>query len=270
MLINIDPSTKDSHYRYKMPKLEITIKKSKTYLINILEISQSLKRSPKTITKFIAQELGTQFQIESNQYILNGKHDLNTIEKILFNFIDQLVLCHKCRSPETYFLKGKKLKRECLACGYKSLDENLKIGSFILKNIENEYSKNDSIYSISGSFEYLNEMDEKENLSSSINKENSNISIDNENNIFNKFNGKNFEIFESDHFKDLKKFFENFEFWVIKNEIFEFKDYFDSFIDNKFLSKNDIYNYFKKPSKILNKNDNEKVREGVFKYLDEF
>ncbi|KAG0441274.1 Eukaryotic translation initiation factor 5 [Dictyocoela muelleri] len=166
MLIDIDPSTNDPHYRYKMPKLQIKHESSKTILLNIIEIGNSLKRSPKLIAKYISIKLGTQVIIENNKYGINGRHDLSAIEKIIFNFIKDLVLCKKCNSPETLFLKTSKskksggLKRECLACGTKFLDENNKIVSYIIKNFDNEFNKSDSIYTISGSFEFQSSMDD--------------------------------------------------------------------------------------------------------------
>ncbi|KAG0417778.1 Eukaryotic translation initiation factor 5 [Dictyocoela roeselum] len=159
MLIDIDPSSNDPHYRYKMPKLQIKHESSKTVLLNIVEIGNALKRNPKTIIKYSSMSLGTQAFTENNKYSVNGRHRLDSLEKIIMDFINELVLCKKCKSPETFFLKVAKskkggLKRECLACGAKFLDDNNKIATFILRNLDKEFGKDDSIYTISESFEF--------------------------------------------------------------------------------------------------------------------
>ena len=117
-MINIINSN-DEHQRYKMPKLEISYQGKKfTILDNIKEISKSLHVKSDILCKFISIEKTT--QCKKNKF--NGLFELNDIEKIIFNFINDFVLCTKCGLPE---LKHKahdgEILNKCLSCGHKFL-----------------------------------------------------------------------------------------------------------------------------------------------------
>ena len=52
--------------------------------------------------KFFGCELGAQTQFDkTGRYIVNGSHEGDKLQDILFNFIKKFVLCQECDNPET-------------------------------------------------------------------------------------------------------------------------------------------------------------------------
>jgi len=142
-LVNIPRDITDSFYRYKMPALVAKVEGRgngiKTVIVNMSDIAKSLDRPASYTTKFFGFELGalTTNDQEKDRYIVNGKHDQETLAKALDNFIDRFVLCKKCgRNPETkMLLRSDTIILHCIACGNRSqVDMRHKLASFILKN----------------------------------------------------------------------------------------------------------------------------------------
>jgi translation initiation factor 5 len=54
-------------------------------------------------TKYFGCELGAQtnFDVKNERYIVNGEHDANKLQEILYGFIKKYVLCPSCDNPET-------------------------------------------------------------------------------------------------------------------------------------------------------------------------
>lgn len=70
----------------------------KTVVVNMADIAKSLDRPPSYTTKFFGFELGalTMIDADKDRYVVNGKHDQETLAKALDNFIERFVLCKKC------------------------------------------------------------------------------------------------------------------------------------------------------------------------------
>lgn len=143
MSVNIPRDMTDPFYRYKMPVLQAKVEGRgngiKTVIVNMADIAKSLERPPTYTTKFFGFELGalTNIDIEKDRFIVNGKHDQETLAKALDNFIERFVLCKKCgRNPETKMvLKNDNIILHCIACGNRSdVDMRHKLASYILKN----------------------------------------------------------------------------------------------------------------------------------------
>lgn len=141
--VNIPRDITDPFYRYKMPVLQAKVEGRgngiKTVIVNMADIAKSLERPPTYTTKFFGFELGalTNIDIGKDRFIVNGKHDQETLAKALDNFIERFVLCKKCgRNPETKMvLKGDSITLHCIACGNRSdVDMRHKLASYILKN----------------------------------------------------------------------------------------------------------------------------------------
>ncbi|KAF9763366.1 Eukaryotic translation initiation factor 5 [Nosema granulosis] len=138
-MIDINRTTTDLHYRYKMPRISIQHSGgSKTILVNLQEVSSSLKRDPLHILKYISYDLATQTKVDSKKYIVNGKHDARRIQDCIFDFIDLFVLCSKCENPETFYVDAGGLSKECLACGEKTKVPNHKLNATILKDLDKQ------------------------------------------------------------------------------------------------------------------------------------
>jgi len=145
-LLNIDRSSDDTFYRYKMEPVAVKIEGRgngiKTVLINIEEIARSLRREPKHLTKYLSYEMGTLSSIDedNSKYIINGAHEKERVQEYLYNFIDELVLCKECRNPETdlFCVPGKKtVHQKCKACGEEAaVKSSNKIMKILLKDLE--------------------------------------------------------------------------------------------------------------------------------------
>ena len=138
--LNIPSTVKDPHYRYKMPKIQITNQGSgngiKTNWVNLPEVSNALKVPLDYPIKFIARELGSNTDTKSNSYLINGSHDVEKMQELLDKFIRKYVLCPKCKLPEIHgkIRVGKKgkIKCTCRSCGTTSeLDNTHNFASYI-------------------------------------------------------------------------------------------------------------------------------------------
>ena len=133
----------DENYRYKMPSVEIKIEGRgngiKTVLQNINDIAKSTKRSEEEIIKYISLSLGTQ----SKNNIINGSYCQQDIQKTLFKFIEDFVLCIHCHLPETFYeIMSNELTKKCNSCGMISILGNNKMIKLIISKIkEGVYNK---------------------------------------------------------------------------------------------------------------------------------
>lgn len=128
-MINIGGDAKDTSYRYKMPPLKSKIEGRgngiKTVILNILEVSKCLKMDPRYTTKFFGVELGAQSKYDPKRDngvgVVNGAFQTKELQGHLKTFVNEIILCPKCRYPETKIVKCDKkrdqLEIECAACG---------------------------------------------------------------------------------------------------------------------------------------------------------
>jgi len=142
--LNINRSVNDPFYRYKMPRLVAKVEGKgngiKTVIANMSEIAKALSRPPTYPTKYFGCELGAQtnFDLKNERYIVNGEHDANKLQDILYGFIKKYVLCPSCDNPETVLSvkpKSQAIYGKCKACGHSyTADSKHKLSTFILKN----------------------------------------------------------------------------------------------------------------------------------------
>lgn len=144
--INVDRSSQDGFYRYKMEEIETKIEGRgngiKTVLVNIEEIARSLDRDPRHLTKYLSYELGTLSSIDkaNSKYIINGAHDKEKVQGHIFRFIEEFVLCKSCeRNPETILFTDsnrRHINQICKACGkINSVKTQNKLGKILLKEL---------------------------------------------------------------------------------------------------------------------------------------
>lgn len=122
-LINISGNTKidDPFYRYKMESVDISKQGIKYVFTNIDSISVSLSRDPKELVGFLKKYFGTAFEYK-NGIAQTTKKDLtkDELQSAIFNYIENNVLCKKCKNPETEYMKDKKKNLLCCkACSHK-------------------------------------------------------------------------------------------------------------------------------------------------------
>lgn len=123
----------DTNYRYQMPCIQIRHEKAKTIIVNIEEISKALKRNSTELIKYISISLSTQHK----NYTLSGSYSIVDINKWIHQYIEDFILCNRCRLPETnYVVNENKLHKSCESCGSKSEIKEHKLLKYILSNVE--------------------------------------------------------------------------------------------------------------------------------------
>ena len=135
-------SRNDPAYRYKMPSIQTKFEGrgngSKTFIVNCQNLADMLHRTPGTLTKFFANELGTISTWDGQRSIVNGHHQANVFPALVDKFIDLFVLCPNCLLPETHLSvqarKNGNIYHKCAACGEKTMvDMGHKLCTFIIK-----------------------------------------------------------------------------------------------------------------------------------------
>lgn len=121
-MLNINNSD-DIHYRYQMPKISIKYggrgNGKFTVINNMEEIALAINSPPEIVYKFISYSYGSSFN--EKEKTINGHH--SNIQDIIFEYINNFVICSTCNIPElNYYLEKKSAKKynlicKCSACG---------------------------------------------------------------------------------------------------------------------------------------------------------
>jgi translation initiation factor 5 len=121
-MLNVNNSI-DDNYRYKMPKVSIKYGGNGngkfTIINNINEIADAINSPPEIICKYISYSCGSGYNDKDNT--ITGHH--NNIQNIIFDYINNFVICTTCNIPElNYFLEKISAKKsnlvcKCSACG---------------------------------------------------------------------------------------------------------------------------------------------------------
>lgn len=109
----------DPFYRYKMQKLNVIKQKNKTIIDNFDKVSSDLERDPKMIYSYFKKKFSISMNLKDG--VLSTTADLGyaDFEKVLREFIEDYVLCPKCRLPELVLSKNeKKMTMTCKSCSF--------------------------------------------------------------------------------------------------------------------------------------------------------
>ena len=127
----------DEFFRYKRPDLILNYeghgKNTKTIILNLIELADSLSRQSNEIMKYFSYEFGTQ----TKQNTLKGMFNKTDLNNTLHEYIQEYILCSVCSLPSTtYKIKKSKIKIICSACGNitSKLPSEHKLVNFIQKN----------------------------------------------------------------------------------------------------------------------------------------
>lgn len=111
----------DMFYRYKMDRVDITKQNTKFVFNNIDSICASLAREPQHMISFLKKHFGSSFEYKNN-VATTTKKDLtrDELQNAIFKYIEENVLCKRCKNPETEYVLGKKrITMVCKACSHK-------------------------------------------------------------------------------------------------------------------------------------------------------
>lgn len=114
---NIDPN-----YRYKMNKINIE-KERNTYICNnIKDIAKDLNRDVNNIIIYIKKKIGINIIYKNDKAYIIKQISEEEIQKIIYEYIENKVLCKRCANPETYIIKEKKEEIKCCkSCNYQEI-----------------------------------------------------------------------------------------------------------------------------------------------------
>jgi len=109
----------DPSYRYQMPILSLKIEKSRTQLVNIVEIATAVERPADWLLHYIAKKAGVASFTKDDCVYIQGHPSSEGLRKSIYEFIEEVVLCPVCALPETTlrYTKSKGLYHRCAACG---------------------------------------------------------------------------------------------------------------------------------------------------------
>lgn len=106
--------------RFVMPQAIAFSDKRFTRIKNFLEIARTLRREPEHLAKFLFKELAVPGSIQNNELVLQGRIHRSMINSRIKDYVNEYVLCHECKRPDTTIQKdGKMVIIKCEACGAK-------------------------------------------------------------------------------------------------------------------------------------------------------
>ena len=114
------PKETGSGERFEIPKAQVFISGSRTTILNLGELSSSLRRESAHIMKFLLKELATKGEIEGQKASFQGVFPSRVINSKLESYVKMYVLCPECGKPDTKIMKNdRQLFVKCEACGAK-------------------------------------------------------------------------------------------------------------------------------------------------------
>jgi translation initiation factor 2 beta subunit (eIF-2beta)/eIF-5 len=118
--ININGDLTDPFYRYKMPEVIVRQQGAFYAFLNIDDICSEkggINRPLSDIQKFLTKNLHTSFTYKNKSLITSAPITKDSIQNMIFQYINKFILCTKCQSPETIVSNDKKSYNKCRACG---------------------------------------------------------------------------------------------------------------------------------------------------------
>ena len=106
--------------RFETPKVKGHIQGSKTIISNFIAISDTLRREPGHLLKFLQRELATPALIDGPRLVLGRKLSASLINAKIQQYTETFVLCSECKKPDTQLTKEDRITiLKCTACGAK-------------------------------------------------------------------------------------------------------------------------------------------------------
>ena len=106
--------------RLEVPESRTEIQGNRTFIVNFIDIANSIRRDPKHLAKYLFRELAKPGHIDGNRLVLQGKVIKSLIDSKIQNYIKEFVYCPECNRPDTHFEKEERIIfLKCEACGAK-------------------------------------------------------------------------------------------------------------------------------------------------------
>lgn len=121
--ITLLPDEFDSRYKTRQLKIVINTTKKLTYFVNINDVAHDMQCDAEDILRFIGYTLSSPINydkkkpVEQQAYV-SGEKQPDDLSRLIEKFIEEIILCSKCRLPEIKLECNKdKLVQNCSACG---------------------------------------------------------------------------------------------------------------------------------------------------------
>lgn len=106
--------------RFEPPEASVLIQGNKTYISNLTQIAEYLRRNIEHVIKFISNELATFIIMEGKRAVLTGKFSGKLVNEKLQKYIREFVICPECKKADTKIVReGRISSIKCIACGAK-------------------------------------------------------------------------------------------------------------------------------------------------------
>lgn len=107
--------------RFEIPKVKGEVSGNNTYITNIMQIADYLRRDVNHLAKFLQRELAVAGKIVGSRLCLKGKLNSVFVNEKVEKYAKEFVICNVCKKPDTEMISEKGIKyKHCLACGAKS------------------------------------------------------------------------------------------------------------------------------------------------------
>ena len=104
--------------RFEILKVKGHHEGTRTVISNFMQVAMCVRRTPEHLLKFLTKELASSGEIKKERLILSRRLPSKDINEKIERYVNQFVLCPKCKKPDTELNEEKgKMFLRCLACG---------------------------------------------------------------------------------------------------------------------------------------------------------
>ncbi|MBQ3621137.1 MAG: translation initiation factor IF-2 subunit beta [Methanosarcinaceae archaeon] len=112
------PDEETSDDRFIVPESRLFSEGKATVLENFSNITDTLRRDPDHVMKYLPRELGTAGKIEGGRAVFQGRFTRDQMDSHIKSYVDEYVICSECNRPDTTLEKmDRVLILKCAACG---------------------------------------------------------------------------------------------------------------------------------------------------------
>ena len=104
--------------RFEIPRASVMTTKRQVFVRNFIDVTKSLRREPKHLSRYLFKELAMPGAIQGNELVMQGKSSEGMVNKRIEDYAKEFVICEECKKPDTNIIKeGSVDILKCEACG---------------------------------------------------------------------------------------------------------------------------------------------------------
>ncbi|MFX1245656.1 MAG: translation initiation factor IF-2 subunit beta [Promethearchaeota archaeon] len=104
--------------RFQVPEVDSFIQGTRTVIRNFKDLTDTLRRDPKHLIRFLSHELATAGEVSGTQAFFNGRFTSRALEELVAKYTEEFVVCPICHRPDTEMRREDRLLMlVCSACG---------------------------------------------------------------------------------------------------------------------------------------------------------